>query len=285
MRNCSAITTTGAAATREAAACDVLSTADARRTAEVPQQLVRLSQVVRLRARAIDRLAAAYRALSAEADFDAQGQFQTAIAGATESASALGTAVGLGALPQLVGEVLRIGGGQLATSAQQRRLVRGSAQLRVIAEHVRAALAAEQALHQEADIVVGEIDIEARRHLAEAGLAQPLPPLKEVVAATGFPSPGDSALQAALQRNQRLTAAALVAGLAGRPGGADEALAASIQVLDALIREHQDFEARRGLSLADLTAAVARLTELVAAARADLEDEETGAAPASGGEN
>ncbi len=270
MRNCTAITTAGGAEP----ICDILATAEGRRTAQVPMLMARLARVVRLRAQAIDQLTAAYRALGAEADFDARGEFETAIAGATQSATALGTAVGLGPVPQAVGAVLRIGGGQLAASAQQRRLVTGSAQLQAVAAHVRAALAAEQALHQQVDDVAGAVEADARRALAEAGLAQSLPPLKEVVAASGFPSPGDSALQAALSRNQRLAAAALVAGLAERPADTDAALSASIAVLDALIAEHRDFEAKRGLSLADLTASVARLTEIVSAARADLADDD-----------
>jgi len=270
MRNCSAITTAGGGEP----ICDIVATAEGRRTAAVPALLARLGRVVRLRARAVNQLTAAYRALGADADFDARGQFETAIAGATESATALGTAVGLGPVPQVAGALLRIGGGQLAANAQQRRLIAGSARLQAIAAHLRAALAAEQALHQQVDDVAGTIEADARRNLAEAGLGQPLPPLKEVVAASGFPSPGDPALQAALSRSQRLAAAALVAGLAGRPSAGDGALAASIDVLDALIAEHREFEARRGLSLADLTASVARLTEIVTAARADLEDDD-----------
>ena len=289
MRNCPQITTAGGAEP----ICDIVATAEERRNAAVSRQFAQLARVVRLRATAIDRLTAAYRALGAEADYDAQGQFETAINQATQGATELGAALGLGPVPEVAGTLLRIGGGQLAGRAQQRRLIAGSRRLQAIAMHLRASLAAEQRLHSALDVVSQTIERQARMNLASSGLLAPLPPLKEVVAASGFPSPGDGALQQALSRDQRLAAAASVAGLAERPAAPDTALAASIAVLDALIAEHRDFEANRGLSLADLTTSIANLTEIVDAAEHDFGHDEDGnnnnkdgnAAPAAPGGN
>ena len=112
-----------------------------------------------------------------------------------------------------------------------------------------------------------------------------MPSLREVVTSSGFPATGDSALQSALGRDEALNAAAQVAALAQRPDPSAPALEAAIAVLDALIADHRDFEARRTLSLADLTASVARLTELVEAVKADLAPPaEPAAAPAGGNE-
>lgn len=274
------ITNTGRGGT-----CDIISTAEQLRNDDVAKNLARLAHVVRLRARAVDQLAAAYRALAAEADYDARGDFETKIGQATQGVNTLAGAVGIGPLPAIATTGARILGGQLATNAQQRRLVNGSARLQAIAIHLREALAKEQDLHARLDAVASSIEADGRRSLAIAGLVAPLPSLREVVTSSGFPATGDSALQSALGRDSALNAAAQVAALAARPDPSAPALQAAIAVLDALIADHRDFEARRTLSLADLTASVARLTELVEAVKTDLAPQaETAAAPAGGNE-
>lgn len=271
MRSCPAgsITNTGQGGT-----CDVLSMADQLRDGAVAVQMSRVANIVRLRGRALDQLAAAYRALGAEADYDARTDFETKITAATEGVNTLAVAVGLGPLPQLATAGARILGGQLATNAQQRRLERGSARLRELAIHLRAALVAEQRLHTDVDNITTALDANSRRALARAGLVPALPSLKDVITTTGFPSPGDSALQGAIDRDAALAAAGRVTALSSRPPPLAEALQASITVLDALIAKHRDFEAGQPLSLADLTATVARLTELVEAAKADFADDD-----------
>jgi hypothetical protein len=280
MRSCGGpndpITNTGRGGT-----CDIVSTAEQLRDDGVSRSLARLAHIVRLRAQAVDQLAAAYRALGAEADYDARGDFETKIGQATQGVNTLAGAVGLGPLPALATTGARILGGQLATNAQQRRLVSGSARLQAIAIHLREALAKEQALHAQLDAVASSIEADGRRSLAIAGLVDPLPALREVVTSSAFPVTGDSALESALGRDNALNAAAQVAALAQRPDPSAPALQAAMAVLDALIADHRDFEARRTLSLADLTASVARLTELVAAAKADLAPPAPPAPPAA----
>jgi hypothetical protein len=266
MQNCTSFTLAGTRNDR----CDIITTAEGR--SDLNDLFETLAQRIRLRAEAIDSLTAAYRALSAEAGFDARTRFETAIGQATRSATALGVAAGLGPVPEVVGTVLRIGGGQLASNAQQRRLIAASRRLQAIASHVRAALERELPLYGQVATLAGDIEANARTNLAQSGLIQPLPPLKQVVTASGFPSPGDSALQSALSRDPRLNAAASVVALSQRPPSGEPALRASIGVLDALISEHAAFEARRRLSLADLTSSIARLTEIVQAAKGEPED-------------
>ena len=283
MRSCAASPTTPITNAGNGGACDIISTAETLRAGPVSRQIARLSSIIRLRSRALDQLAAAYRALGAEADYDAQADFETSIATAGQGVNALASAVGLGPLPQIVTTGARILGGALAGNAQRRRLVRDSARLQAIAVHLRAALVAEQTLHAEVDAVTGSIDANARRSLAMAGLVPPLPALRDVVNVSGFPAVGDGALQSALDRDAGLAAASRVTALAARPASPDAALEASIAVLDALIAKHREFEARRPLALADLTAAIARLTELVEAARADLDHRDAEAAQGQGG--
>jgi hypothetical protein len=263
--------------------CDIISTAETLRSGEVAQRIDRLSRIIRLRSRALDQIAAAYRALGAEADYDAQADFENKIKAASDGVNALASAVGLGAIPEVVTTGARILGGVLAAHAQQRRLVRDSARLQAIAVHLRSALVAEQNLHAQVDAVTVDLDVNTRRSLAQAGLVPPLPALRDVVTVSGFPAVSDGTLQSTLDRDPGLAAAARVTALASRPASPDAALEASIAVLDALIAKHREFEAGRPLTLADLTAAVARLTELVDAAKADLGHDDTGAAQGQGG--
>lgn len=281
MRSCAATSITNVG---DGGTCDIISMADRLRDGAVATQMSRLANIVRLRGRALDQLAAAYRALGAEADYDARTDFETKITAATDGVNTLASAVGLGPLPQLAATGARILGGQLATNAQQRRLERGSARLRAIATHLRAALVAEQDLHTQLDAITTALDRNARRSLARAGLVPALPSLRDVIATTGFPSPGDNALQGAIESDVALAAAGRVAALSSRPPPLAEALQASITVLDALIAKHQDFEAGQPLSLADLTATVARLTELVEAAKADFADDDDDAPAQQGGQ-
>jgi hypothetical protein len=245
--------------------CDVIATAEARASAAVPQRLASLAEIMRLRARAIQKLGAAYRALGTEADYKAREELEGAINAATASASQLGTALGIGAVPQAVAGGVALIGGQLAEGAQQRRLVRGSERLQAVTSHLRRSLEREQALLEEVDMLAGDIESETRRHLTTAGLLPAAPMLKEVVRSSDFPPPDDRSIEAALAGNPRLRAASQVAALAARPARSDAALAAAIELLGALEAEHAKFQARRRVSVNEVSSLVDRLTGIVAA--------------------
>ncbi|HEY0115601.1 MAG TPA: hypothetical protein VGB54_07750 [Allosphingosinicella sp.] len=247
--------------------CDVVHQARLRNR-EIPQLLGGISERFALRARATERVASAYRALIAEAEYDARGELEPAIREAATAVSALGVATGIGALPAVLGEAAAGLAGLLADGAQRRRLVEGSRRLQIISRHLRLALERERELYRQTDVLIGGFATDTRENLVAVTPLASL--LASVMSASNLPVPGEGPLQVILTQNPRLRAATQVAHLAQPAPDGDAALDAAIRVLATLELQHSKFQGGRPVSLAEMSAAIDRLTSVVEA----LEEEE-----------
>lgn len=221
----------------------------------------KLANVVLLRAKAFQALGQAYDAFAAEARFEARQQTEAAISNLFTQVNGLGVALAaagqspLAAL-SLVGPLAQKAGGVFAEQQQATRLKSASVKIRLANEQLKVALSEEKAIYTGV-----RADLEANKRnvvdaLLAAGVADPVPPLKEFNASLGLGTPEKPPLPAAFalartRSNYRTWALGQ---------SAEGVYAANIEAMDKLIAEHRAFEDGQPLSLDDLAFAIDELT-------------------------
>jgi hypothetical protein len=216
------------------------------------------------RAQLATALGKAYAAMNALASYDASGAVSGGVGSVFDAVNGLRDKVGLAPVPAGVGAIAAAGGGALAQHRQLAKLKAASARMQVALAAYREALvsgrtattsAMRDEIHESYALRIalwrrGYLD--ANAYLAAAGegsgLVAPPPAVARFNAAD---EPLCLGVKSALETERDARAAAV-----------DTEYQAQLDVVDALLAAHQDFEKDAGLSATQLAAVLDRLTAL-----------------------
>jgi hypothetical protein len=205
-----------------------------------------------------------YASFDALAQYDASGEVEKGLTDTVAAVNELREAVGLGAFSPAVGTIISAGGGMLAAHAQASRLEAGSARMREVLAAYREGLIKGQ----QRNVAILQDEVHGRYTLAIAlwrrGYmnADPLVASLGAGGGTGLVLDPKKSFTAADEQVCRAVKTYLEVERDQKALILDDEYSQQIATVGALIKAHEDFENSKSLSVGELTAEIARLTDL-----------------------